>query len=67
MATLPLGYFFIYRLFGLPSVLISILANFGITALTTKVIAQKTVADERLRELRKKQEVSHNALSLPYV
>jgi hypothetical protein len=43
VATLPLGYFFIYRLFGLPAVVISIAANLGITALTAKAMAQKVV------------------------
>ena len=62
-ASLPLGYFFIYRLFGFTAVLISIGTNFGITAATAKVLAQTEIADKKLRELRKKQEDSLNGTS----
>jgi ABC-type multidrug transport system fused ATPase/permease subunit len=67
VASLPLGYYFFYKLFGLPAVLVSITTNFGLTAITAKVMARKTAADKRLRELRKKQEDALNELagSLP--
>lgn len=55
-ATLPLGYFFLYRLFGLPAIAVSIGANVGISALSAKVGRQKTISEEKLRDLRKKQE-----------
>ncbi len=55
-ATLPIGYFFLYRLFGLPAIVVSIGANVGISALSAKVGNQKTISEEKLRDLRKKQE-----------
>lgn len=62
-ATLPLGYFFLYRLFGLPAIIVSIGANVGISALAGKVGKQKTVSEEKLRDLRKRQEGILNDLS----
>ena len=62
-ATLPLGYFFLYRLFGLPAIIVSIGANVGISALSGKVGKQKTVSEEKLRDLRKRQEGILNDLS----
>jgi hypothetical protein len=56
MASMPLGYFFLYRLFGVPAIAVSIGANLGITALTTRVISHKTKTEAKLRELRKQQE-----------
>jgi len=56
MASLPMGYYFIYKLFGFTAVLISIGTNFGITALSAKVLDLTQAADERLRALRKKME-----------
>ena len=55
-ATLPLGYFFLYRLFGLPAIAVSIGANVGISSLSAKVGKQKSISEEKLRDLRKKQE-----------
>ena len=63
VASLPAGYFFIYRLFGLAAVLVSIGVNFGITAATAKVMALTEAADKQLRELRKRQEDSLTELS----
>ena len=56
LATLPLGYFFLYRLFGLPAIVVSIGANVAISTLTARVTTQKTISEQKLRELRKKQE-----------
>eukprot|EP01052_Picozoa_sp_SAG31_P004096 SAG31_NODE_166_length_21670_cov_22.507719_14_plen_412_part_00 len=55
-ATLPVGFYFLYRLFGAPAVAVSIAVAVGITFVTSKVGSQKTISDQRLRELRKKQE-----------
>ena len=63
MASLPLGYFFFYRLFGIPAVLVSIGANVAVTALTARVITQKTVSEAKLRALQKQQEGILNELA----
>ena len=63
MASLPLGYFFLYRLFGLPAIAVSIGSNVAITALTAKVVTQKTVSETKLRELSKQQEGILNELA----
>ena len=67
MASMPLGYFFLYRLYGLPAVAVSIIANAAITALTARVTTQKSRSQATLRELSKQQEaVLHElAANLP--
>jgi hypothetical protein len=63
LATLPAGYYFLHRLFGLPAVVVSIGANVGISAVAARVTTQKTVSERKLRELRKKQEGVLNDLA----
>ena len=67
MASMPLGYFFLYRLYGIPAIGVSIVANFAITALTARMTTQKSRSQAKLRELSKQQEgVLHElAGSLP--
>ena len=69
MASLPLGYFFLYRLFGFAAIGVSIVANLGITALTARMTTQKSIAQAKLRELAKKQEALYHELvtNLPIV
>lgn len=63
VATLPLGYFFLYRLFGPAAIAVSIAANVGISAIAAKVGTKKTKTEQKLRELRKKQEGILNELA----
>lgn len=63
LASLPIGYFQLYRLFGVPAIAVSISANFLITALTARVSAQKTKAEQKRRELLKQQEAKLNELA----
>ena len=67
IASLPLGYFFLYRLYGLAAIVVSILANLGATALTARLTTQKSIAQAKLRELSKKQEAIYHevAANLP--
>ncbi len=63
IASLPLGYFFLYRLYGLAAIAVSILANAGVTALTARLTTQKSIAQGKLRELAKKQEGIYHDLA----
>ena len=44
LLSLPVGYFFLYRLFGVAAIVVSIGANVGISTLAARVGKQKTVA-----------------------
>jgi ABC-type multidrug transport system fused ATPase/permease subunit len=63
LASLRIGYYYLYKLFGVPAVAVSIMANVGITALTARVSAQKTKAEQKRRALLKKQEDQLNQLA----
>ncbi len=63
IASLPLGYFFLYRLYGLAAIVVSILANLAVTALTARLTTQKSIAQAKLRELSKKQEAIYHDLA----
>ena len=56
IASMPLGYFFLYRLYGVPAIAVSIVANIAITALTARMTTQKSRSEAKLRELSKQQE-----------
>ena len=56
IASMPLGYFFLYRLYGIPAIGVSIIANVAITALTARMTTQKSRSQAKLRELSKQQE-----------
>jgi hypothetical protein len=53
--SLPLGYFFLYRLYGVAAIGVSIVANVVITAITARLTTQKSISQGKLRELSKKQ------------
>ena len=63
MASLPLGYYFLYRLYGLAAIAVSILANAAVTALTARLTTQKSIAQGKLRDLAKKQEAIYHDLA----
>jgi hypothetical protein len=63
MASMPLGYFFLYRLFGVAAIAVSIGANLGITAVNSRVQSQKTISEAKVRALQKQQEAILNELA----
>ena len=67
VSTLPLGYAILWKDFGLTAVVCSIATTIGLTALTARAATLHAAAEQRVRELRKKQEGQLNELaaSLP--
>jgi ABC-type multidrug transport system fused ATPase/permease subunit len=63
VATLPIGFFFLQRLFGFAAIGASVVIGGGVIALASKVGDQKTKSEQKLRSLRKKQEAILNELA----
>eukprot|EP01052_Picozoa_sp_SAG31_P009029 SAG31_NODE_467_length_15267_cov_13.792919_5_plen_364_part_00 len=57
------GYFFLYRLYGVSAIAVSLVANAGISALAARVGKQKTVAVQKVRVKLKQQEALLNELA----
>eukprot|EP01043_Picozoa_sp_COSAG02_P009580 COSAG02_NODE_327_length_24561_cov_92.867754_19_plen_797_part_00 len=63
VATLPIGFFFLWRLFGIAAIGASAAIGAGVLGLVAKVGNQKTKTEQKLRSLRKKQEAVLNELA----
>lgn len=63
VATLPVGFFFLWRLFGFAAIAASAAIGAAVIALVAKVGDQKTKSEQKLRSLRKKQEAVLNELA----